>query len=369
MKIIKRKYIPTDASVIRTMALAKGMAEQGCDVELLYILKNPNEHLPLGSDHLKIKCLSESCNSKFKIICFIYGVLSLVHRINKGDIIIMACFILPLLWLLSFFRINLYHERTEYPPLMFHNTLIGKLEEKIYIRICKKTDGVFVISNKIKDYFVKRGVHEGKVHVINMVVDSTRFEGLSKSEEHPYIAYCGTASNYKDGVDCLLTAFGIFHRKRPDVFLHIYGQTPSEKDRKLNNSIIEKNNLNEVVIMPGRIPANEIPVKLKNATMLVLARPSNVQSLYGFPTKLGEYLLTGNPVVVTRVGELDHFLEDKVSCIFAMPNDPVDLARQIEWGFENYELAYKIGKEGERVALRSFNYKTEATKIVRIVCA
>lgn len=368
MIIVKRKYISTDASVIRTMALAKGLAELGCDVNLWYIQKNPKEQLPSGENHLEIKCLSEACSSKSKLVCFIYGTLSLMHHLKKGDCVIMACFILPLLWLLSFFKIHLYHERTEFPPLMFSKSFIGKIEENIYIRVCKRIDGIFTITGQIKGYFVNCGVAENKVHVINMVVDSSRFENLGKNGEESYIAYCGTISNFKDGVDCLLEAFSLFHQKKPDVSLHIYGVTPSEKDREVNQKIISDNQLEKVIKMPGRIPSNEIPIRLKNAKALVLARPSNIQSQYGFPTKLGEYLLTGNPVVVTRVGELDQYLEDRVSCVFAKPDNPDDLARQIEWVFENKELASQIGKKGRQVALQSFNYKIEANKIANIIC-
>lgn len=368
MIIVKRKYIPTDASVIRTMALAKGLAEQGCEVKLYYLQKNPTEQPPSGGGCLTIRCLSEDCESKSKLRCFLTGVFSLLKNLHKGDQVIMGSFILPVLWLLSFRSIQLYHERTEFPPLMFPKSLLGRIEEHFYMRICKRTAGIFVISNQIKEYFIHRGICEDKVHIINMVVDSNRFNGLVKTEVQPYIAYCGTVSNFKDGVDCLLKAFSVFHKKHKDVHLHIYGVTPHVKDRELNQSIIDENHLNEVVNMPGRIPANEIPLRLKNAVMLVLARPSNNQSKYGFPTKLGEYLLTGNPVVVTRVGELDHYLEDRVSCVFARPDDPDDLARQMEWVFENKELASKIGDEGRKVALCSFNYKIEASKIADILC-
>ena len=47
--------------------------------------------------------------------------------------------------------------------------------------------------------------------------------------------------------------------------------------------------------------------------MLVLARPDNIQAKGGFPTKLGEYLATGNPVVVTKVGEIPNYLIDGVN--------------------------------------------------------
>ena len=48
----------------------------------------------------------------------------------------------------------------------------------------------------------------------------------------------------------------------------------------------------------GRTSPEVMPQILTDASILALARPNNVQSQNGFPTKLGEYLATGNPVAI-----------------------------------------------------------------------
>ena len=50
-----------------------------------------------------------------------------------------------------------------------------------------------------------------------------------------------------------------------------------------------------------------------------MARPDSRQARGGFPTKLGEYLATGKPVCVTKVGEITVYLEDNVSAFLAEP--------------------------------------------------
>jgi glycosyltransferase involved in cell wall biosynthesis len=54
----------------------------------------------------------------------------------------------------------------------------------------------------------------------------------------------------------------------------------------------------------GEVPRDQIPAILQHASLLVLPRPESKQAQGGFPTKLGEYLATGNPVCSTRVGEI-----------------------------------------------------------------
>lgn len=367
MIFVKRKYIPTDASVIRTIALAKGVSENGEDVRLLFLIKNPDAEVPVLKG-IYTKCLSDDCLIPFRLFYFLKGTWRLLRMLHRDDDVILMSFLLPVFWVLSLLRINLYHERTEYPPLMFNNTLLGKIQERLYIKITKRTKGVFVISKGLKEYFISKGIKESQIHIINMIVDMHRFDNLAKNDVEPYIAYCGTVSNYKDGVDTLLKAFAIIHKELPNVNLHIYGRTPSQVDFKNNIQIIKENHLDKVVYMPGIIPMKEIPQRLKDAILLVLARPANIQAKYGFPTKLGEYLLTGNPVVVTRVGELSDYLTDCKSCVFAEPSNHHDLASKILWALKNPTEALVIGTNGKNVALTSFNYLSESKKIVDVLC-
>ena len=211
------------------------------------------------------------------------------------------------------------------------------------------------------------GILGAGIYQINMVVDSDRFKNLKKTQSKRYIAYCGTVTNFKDGVNVLLEAFAIVAKSVDDIDLYILGNTPYEKDRKQNMQIIQKNNLVDRVYMPGSVSAEILPQYLKNAEILALARPDNVQAAYGFPTKLGEYLLTGNPVVVTRVGELDNFLVDRESCLFANPNSAEDFADKLLWLLAHPNEGKQIGKNGKRVAESNFNSRIEAQKIIKVL--
>ena len=73
---------------------------------------------------------------------------------------------------------------------------------KKYLTSLRNVDGLFVISSALKDYFTRIGVRDDKIHIINMMVDASRFDEVIKSEKKErYIAYCGTATNNKDGVE------------------------------------------------------------------------------------------------------------------------------------------------------------------------
>lgn len=102
-----------------------------------------------------------------------------------------------------------------------------------------------------------------------------------------------------------------------------------------------------------------MPQILKNAAVLALDRPDSLQAQCGFPTKLGEYLLTENPVVVTKVGDIPLFLKDGETALIAEERDPQDFSSKLIWALQNPEEASKIGKAGALVAMREFNYLNE----------
>ena len=104
------------------------------------------------------------------------------------------------------------------------------------------------------------------------------------------------------------------------------------------------------MVFTDSVSPTTIPQYFMDAEMLVLARPDNIQAKYGFPTKLGEYLLSGRPVVLTDVGNITDFLKDGVSAFIAKPGD--------------IDCVAIVGKE---VAMKEFNSSTEVLKIINLM--
>jgi glycosyltransferase involved in cell wall biosynthesis len=86
-----------------------------------------------------------------------------------------------------------------------------------------------------------------------------------------------------------------------------------------------------------------------------LDRPQSRQAKYGFPTKLGEYLLTGNPVVVTSVGDIPLFLKDGESAYLVEPDNIEEFAAKLDYVLSHYEESKRVGQNGREVALKHFS--------------
>jgi len=100
---------------------------------------------------------------------------------------------------------------------------------------------------------------------------------------------------------------------------------------------------------------------------LLLARPNNIQAKGGFPTKLGEYLASGVPVVITNVGEISQYLTDKKNAYIAEPDNPISFASKIKEALQNYNEAKFIGEKGKEVANNVFSYKVQGRYLIEMI--
>jgi glycosyltransferase involved in cell wall biosynthesis len=110
-----------------------------------------------------------------------------------------------------------------------------------------------------------------------------------------------------------------------------------------------------------------MPKYLCNAAVLALARPTSLQAQYGFPTKLGEYLATGRPVVVTDVGEIGKFLRDGENAYIVQPNNAEAFAAKLDYVLANYETAKRVGSKGKETAIVNFDCHTHGKRIVDFI--
>lgn len=259
------------------------------------------------------------------------------------------------------------HERTELPDIFYDKSVSAQKTLTAYLKEIQRMDHLFVISNPIKDYFVENGMPEKKISIYPMIVDPNRFSCIKKQDVgYRYIAYCGNLSNSKDGVADLIEAYGQSKSKTTHKLMLI-GTKPSENEMAIYNSYIEKYSISKHVIFRGQVTRDEMPQILTDADLLVLSRPNNRQALGGFPTKLGEYLSTGNPVLVTHVGDIDKYIKDGKNGYLSEPNDVEAFSKKIDQIFADYEEAMIIGDRGKELAFNEFNYKVQTKQVVDIL--
>ncbi len=363
-------YEPCTAPTNRALSFINSFDKESINTQVIFLEPNitMSKIEKLNYEHIEVRYLWERSVSKQYIVNRLLTgirITRFIKDLREGDKVFLFGVAKYLHKFVSKKGIEVYHERTEHPDVV---RLRFAFERKRYIRNCKKLSGLFVISTALKNYFISIGVPEKKITIVNMTVDPNRFENVSKSTSvEKYIAYCGTASNNKDGVDRLIKAFAIVAQKHKDVKLYIIGRTPSSDDASGNLQLVDSLGIKDRVVFTGVVIAEQMPQLLTNAIILALARPNNLQAQNGFPTKLGEYLLTRNPVVVTKVGDIPLFLKDGESALLAEPDNIEEFADKLCWALEHQSEGIEIGQKGRNVAMANFNASIETNKIINTI--
>ncbi|MEN6292047.1 MAG: glycosyltransferase family 4 protein [Methanobacterium sp.] len=264
----------------------------------------------------------------------------------------------------------LLFEEDEHPSIYSRN--MGFVKRNIYgycdfhIRY-KLYSGYLIMTESLIQYFLNLGIPEDNMKLIPHTVVIERFVNpISIYKFNKYMCFVGSLNENKDGILSLVKAFSIISNKYNDLHLVIAGYG-SKLDKQLLFDLIHIHNLSPKVHFLGELSSNVIPGLLNNALVLLSCRPYSVQALYGFSTKIVEYLATGKPIVTTAYGDLKNYLKDGVNAFVAESSNYQIFANKIIEVIENYDKAIEVGQKGKELAVNSFNPTTQAKMIIDFV--
>lgn len=361
-------YNPNTAATNRNMGMIREFSKRKIPTDVIFFVPDKNNsrapELPYIHYQYYWNALSFIKNDNLKNALYLFFYIYLfAFKVKKYDTVLAyACnYIVRLLAKRK--KVRLFQERTEHPD--FSHYRFESIPK--YLKACKSLDGLFVISPSLKNYFVENGVQESRVHIINMTVDISRFDNLEIVQPSDTIAYCGKISQKKDGIFYLIEAFARVHERYPNYALKIAGNFESSETEKETMRLVRQFGIEESVIFEGQISADQMPRFLASAKILALARPKPKESAYGFATKIGEYLMTGRPIVMTDTCDVSYYLKDREEVILTKPNDSKDFAEKLIWTVENYDKAKMIGENGKKKCLEVFNAEVETKKIIDVI--
>lgn len=371
----------------RIIAFAKGFIKLGhpCEILILHPTKKSkytdNKDIKASFEGLRFQYNSKSTiipkHSFKKIFIYLQSVASLYDLINKKnkekkiDFIFSfhsySIFLFTVLIVSKKLKIPVIHERNEYPFIGI-KSFLKKLDYFFYKNyLIHKFNGLILISHELKYYFQdKLGIKQSLL-VVPIIVEPERFACEQNVADESYIAYCGTMWGDKDGVLILLESFSKVCKHISGVKLYLIGDISNKDEYQRLLRKIDKLNLKQRVKFSGYLIREKMSEYLCNAKLLVLSRPDNLQAKAGFPTKLGEYLATGKPVLITRVGDIPKYIKDGQNGFLAEPGSADSFAEKIRWIFQNYEVANHVGIEGKKLTKTHFNYIYQSKRVINFV--
>jgi glycosyltransferase involved in cell wall biosynthesis len=267
------------------------------------------------------------------------------------------------------FRTIVIHEHSEHPLRAFQRPIFikawGETKSLIGTWLC---DGIFCISQFLIDFYKSRNVKEGKILLVPSTVDTDRFKNAGASPlPYNYIAYCGSLTIIKDGVNNLIDSFNQLASDNPDIDLVLIGKGDSEFEETAIRKQVEQLSLESRVHFLGQVSRTDVPAYLVGAKVLALARPTSIIADAGFPSKLTEYLSTGKPVLVTQVGDIPMYLKDNENAFLSEPDSATAFAEKLRYVLDNYEFALTVGARGKRLTETIFNYNFQASRMLEFI--
>jgi peptidoglycan/xylan/chitin deacetylase (PgdA/CDA1 family)/glycosyltransferase involved in cell wall biosynthesis len=190
-------------------------------------------------------------------------------------------------------------------------------------------DGVFVVSNDLRDRVIDLGVTPDRVHLVRRGVDPGRFfpgdkeaarAKLGLSARLPVFLWVGRMAPVK-GLEVLLEAAAVLKRKESPFTLVLAGDGPI---RQRLEALTTTLGLSACVRFAGSIPHEELADWYRAAEATVLTSHSE-----GIPNVLLESHACGVPFIATRVGGVAEIAVDGVDRL-APASDAAAFARQME---------------------------------------
>jgi glycosyltransferase involved in cell wall biosynthesis len=202
---------------------------------------------------------------------------------------------------------------------------------------------------------------KGSVEVIENGVDLSVFKPMDRKKcrkdlkltlEKSIIAYTGSLQRY-EGTHRLLEMFKKL-REDTDCILVIAGRIAEGEGKYFSLK-------QEGVIYLGSLPQKDVAKVINAANVAIIPYDSNIQTTYGFPYKLFEYMACQVPIVATRVGDIPLILKGKPEHLCS-DTDINDMVRAIKRNLAKKKINY--GKE-----LRGHTWDDMAKKLERYLAA
>lgn len=170
-----------------------------------------------------------------------------------------------------------------------------------------KIKNIIAISDYLGDYYRSRGCN---VIVIPTVLDLKEYSDLEKKDNKKLIvSYAGSPAK-KDLVINVVKALKLIPKNLLEKLeIHFYG-ADENKFLQLGLKKEELEKLKHIVVFHGRIPYESVKSKIASSDFTVLLRPNKRYANAGFPTKVGESMACGTPIIANITSTLGKYIID-----------------------------------------------------------
>ena len=228
-----------------------------------------------------------------------------------------------------------------------------------------RVDGVIAISRLLEQHYKDKGIPVVRIPGIHDV-DKLPFRLELKNRDELNLIFGGNVFGGKEQFSELLVAIDkVRDSTEKRIFLHIYGSSEEEIVASLDDDARRSaKTLSESIVFHGRVSQAEMAVACKENDFGVFFRPDRRSSHAGFPTKLGEYLAAGTPLITNDTGDISLVLENEKNGYMVKDMSAESICAVLEKCLSLTESEYlNMRKCARQTAVEQLNYNVYDSEI------
>jgi len=211
-------------------------------------------------------------------------------------------------------------------------------------RIC---DGILVVSSALEEFWLQNGFDEQSILVSHTPVLPNDF-AHQVPVDYTSAVYTGNLSRIE--IDNLIEIVVIVRESNPDFHLTVFAEDSSDTIAHYVKKS-EKMGAQNAIEWHSPVEGRALARALAGAGMLLLPRFADEQTNAGFPNKLGEYLMSGRPVVCTNISDISKRFINKRDLTIVPSGDNELFAQVVAYYLDNPDEADIIGAQGRKAIL------------------
>lgn len=254
-------------------------------------------------------------------------------------------------------------EQARYRAL--HNAIVA---EALEAQLFQLADRVVVPSSALRDYVVSRGARGGRVRLVPNAADPAVFRpgGGTADNTDPKAAFViGFLGSLKPwhGIQDLVRAFVILHRRNPASHLLIVGDGPLRSEVE---EFCGKEGLAAAVRLTGNVDYAQVPSLLWQMDVAVAPYP-HLPDFYFSPLKIYEYMAAGVPIVASSIGQITEVLTHRKTALLHPAGSIGKMVEHIEELRARPRMRARLAREARRLAVKRFTWDRNAARVLAMV--
>ncbi|MBX7484153.1 glycosyltransferase family 4 protein [Qipengyuania qiaonensis] len=257
---------------------------------------------------------------------------------------------------------------------------MGRQEIAMEASVARTADAVITLTDTMRDELVARGVTADRVTIAPNAADVNTFRPKPRSErlleqlnldpEVPVIGYIGSFMPY-EGLDDLVKACGQLKAKGMGFRLLLVGSEPPNDEGAFPVTdeiceLIDRGGLKDWLIMPGRVPHEEVAEWYSLVDIAPFPRKSLPVSELVSPLKPLEAMAMEKAIVVSSVGGMREMVHDGRTGLVFTKDDVTALTDTLLRLLQDVPLQRKLGRAGRKWVRRKRSWDSVADVLLGV---